>query len=254
MPKFDGGITGLAGNPDLVEQGCRSDRTGIQAILKRGHVSFLTIFVIVERSVTTVEFPRRVVEGNEIMRWGISVALILLTSHSCFGQVVQQPVVGTTSVNTTVSVPDRGTTFMGGVSSAQSGRSQYGLGPLRSPPGVGLSRQATSMSVNVYIHDLQAMDEAILNSGSSSSSSSVGRTVPGFVKKSSGREAEPVAESQVEKAIKFEQLARKADEAGKPGVAKLHWQMAAKYGSKAAAEHLAELSKPSPPRTQTASR
>src|SRR5580704_1752172 len=98
------------------------------------------------------------------MRFAIVLAWMWLTISPAFGQqVVQQPVVGTTSVNTTVSVPDRGTTFLGGVSSAQSGRSQYG--PFRSGPSTGFTRQSTSMSVNVYIHDLHAMDEAILNSG-----------------------------------------------------------------------------------------
>ena len=43
---------------------------------------------------------------------------------------VQQPVVSTNSVRTTVSVPDRGSALLGGVGSAQSGRSSYG--PLRS--------------------------------------------------------------------------------------------------------------------------
>lgn len=187
------------------------------------------------------------------MRWGILFAIVLVTCRSSFGQVVQQPVVGTTSVNTTVSVPDRGTTFMGGVSSAQSGRTQSGFGPFRSPPGLGYSRQASSMSVGVYIHDLQAMDEAILNSGPPSPPTD--RSIPGLGNKTPTREPSPVQESPVEKALKFEQLARKADEAGKSGVAKLHWQMAAKYGSKAAQERLAELSKPSPPKaTQTAAR
>lgn len=179
------------------------------------------------------------------MRIAIPVAAIMLIGQASFAQqAIQQPVVGTSSVSTTVSVPDRGTTFLGGVSSAQSGRSQYG--PLPVGPSSGLTRQSTSMSVSVYIHDLQAMDEALLNSAPSSpTASQTRRPVSGMTSRygSSPPLPEPVV-SPVEKANKFETLARKADEAGKPAVAKLHWQMAAKYGSKVAEERLAELSRP----------
>jgi hypothetical protein len=48
-----------------------------------------------------------------------------------------------------------------------------------------------------------------------------------------------------DKAAKFEQLARRAEEAGKSGTARLHWQVAAKYGSKVAETRLAELSRSS---------
>lgn len=175
------------------------------------------------------------------MRYGIFFAFALFAEQTTFAQqAVQQPVVGTTSINTTVSVPDRGTTYLGGVSSAQSGRTQYG--PFRSGPSTGLTRQASSMSVNVYIHDLHAMDEAILNSAPTFSEPR--RMVPGVASRSPARELVAEKEvSAVEKAQMFEQLARKSEAAGKLSVAKLHWQMAAKYGSKPAEEKLAELTK-----------
>ena len=182
-------------------------------------------------------------KGKE-MRCSVLIAILLLVDRTSFAQqVIQQPVVATTAVNTTVSVPDRGSAFLGGVSSAQSGRAQYG--PLRSGTNTGISRQATSISTHVYIHDLQAMDEAILNSGPSESSTSKS-SIGSRLVRSKGQEqpVDPIA-SPAEKASKFEQLARKADEAGKPGVAKLHWQVAAKYGSKLAETRLAELSRSS---------
>ena len=147
-------------------------------------------------------------------------------------QVIQQPVVGVTSVNTSVSVPDRGQAYLGGVSSAQSGRSQYG--PLRSGTATGLSRESTSISTSVYIHDLQAMDEALLNSATTP------RTDPRnnrFVRTHQA-EPEPMV-SALAKSAKFEALAQMAEKAGKQNVAKLHWQMAAKYGSPLAAQKLA---------------
>jgi hypothetical protein len=179
-----------------------------------------------------------------MIRYGI-VAAVLLTGQSSFAQqvvvqqpVVQQPVVGVTSVNTTVSVPDRGRVFLGGVNSAQSGRSQSG--PFRSGPTVGSSRQATSISATVYIHDLQAMDEALLNSGPSDSEGDRS-SVRMSARRADAHELTPEAPvSPAGKIAKFEQLARKAVAAGKFGVAKLYWQMAARYGSKLAEARLAD--------------
>lgn len=176
------------------------------------------------------------------MRCSVLIVFMLLVGRTSFAQqVIQQPMVATTGVSTTVSVPDRGSALLGGVSSAQSGRAQYG--PLRSGTNTGISRQATSMTTHVYIHDLQAMDEALLNSGPSESNISI-RSINLTLVRSKEREqpVDPVA-SSADKAAKFEQLARKAVEAGKPGVAKLHWQVAAKYGSKLAETRLAELSR-----------
>ena len=178
------------------------------------------------------------------MRGPFFIIGVLLIGQSAFGQLaVQQPVVGTTSINTTVTVPDRGSTYLGGVSSAQSGRSQYG--PLRSGTSTGFTRQSSSMSTSVYIHDLRAMDEAILNS--------VGRSA-GTERTSSSASLEVVT-SPAEKRKKFEDLAQKAEAAGKDKLAKLHWQMAAKYGSSNAEKRLAKLAVPAPlPVAQSAPR
>ena len=174
---------------------------------------------------------------------GLIVFLLLVGRSSFAQQVVQQPVGATTPVSTTVSVPDRGSALLGGVSSAQSGRAQYG--PLRSGTNTGISRQATSITTHVYIHDLQAMDEALLNTGSSESRDSKISISSMFVRSNERKPEQPVEPiaSPAEKAATFEQLARKADEAGKHGVAKLHWQVAAKYGSQLAETRLAELSR-----------
>ena len=179
------------------------------------------------------------------MRSQFLVAFALVAGQSVFAQqVVQQPVVGVMSVNTSVTVPDRGSAFLGGVSSAQSGRTQYG--PLRSGTSTGLTRQSSSISTSVYIHDFRAMDEALLTSQPASSDDRRMRSGPAVRR---DRESTPnvVVVSPLEKMAKFEELARNADKAGKAGVAKLHWQMAAKYGSKTAEKRLAELTQPSSP-------
>jgi hypothetical protein len=90
------------------------------------------------------------------------------------------------------------------------------------------SLTASSMSAHVYIIDLQAMDEAILNSIPDSPASMTMRNRP----VASNREvAQRDATSPADKIAKFEKLAQQAEAAGKSGVAKLHWQMAARHGS-----------------------
>lgn len=169
------------------------------------------------------------------MRSLIVAVVVLSQSVSVQAQqvAVQQPVVATNSVRTTVSVPDRGSALLGGVSSAQSARSSYG--PLRSGTSTGLSRSASSMSTSVYIHDLRAMDEALLNSVPDSPSPSA---IRGPSRMSSGEAASGEVASPAEKATKFERLAKQAEAAEKSGLAKLYWQAAAKYGSKLANEKL----------------
>ena len=169
------------------------------------------------------------------MRLTALIAFALMGSSSILhAQIaIQQPVVRNTGVATAVSVPDRGSTFLGGVSSAESSRNSYG--PLRTGTSRGYGLSGVSISAHVYIIDLQAMDEAILNSVPDSPGPLMlrPRSMVG------GRDAEPRPEaSPAEKAANFERLARQAESAGKAGVAKLHWQMAARYGSTLAKETL----------------
>lgn len=172
---------------------------------------------------------------------------MLLTGTVC-GQnaTVQQPIVGTTSVSTSVAVPDRGRAFLGGVSSAQSSRSRFGFAPAGS--SIGLSRSATSLSAGVTIIDLREMDEAILNSvpGRTETSSPFARHAAAInaSRADRPRESRPTeSESSADRAAKFERLALKAEDEHRPGVAKLHWQMAAKYGSTTARERLLTASR-----------
>ena len=139
--------------------------------------------------------------------------------------VVQQPVVGVSSINTTVMVPDRGMIRLGGRSSAQSSRQQYGFWPRGS--SVGLSRSSSSISATVTIIDLHEMDEAILNSAPSSPVNGSRTPTRADREELHG----PAAMPPHEKALHFERLAQRAEEQGRPGVAKLHRAMAAKYGS-----------------------
>ena len=177
------------------------------------------------------------------MRLNLLALLFWMTlSVPTFAQqlVVQQPVVGASSVATSVVVPNGGRTFLGGVASAQSGRSRFGFGQ----PGssLGLSRSSNSLSVGATVIDLREMDEAILNSVPDQPepgwrSSRHAAAISGS-RSESPREPTREVESTADRAAKFERLARKAEAEHRSGVAKLHWQMAAKYRSTMARERL----------------
>lgn len=162
---------------------------------------------------------------------------------------VQLPTYSYFSVGTTVSVPDRGSTYLGGVNRASSGMNEFGvpLMPFRNR-SIGSERSASNMRVSAYIHDFEAMEEAILRQA-------VGATLqPRWPVAAQSRwETQPgdawqpvsvassVAEiqrerarerlSREEEAADFFARGRAAEEAGKPKVAKIYYQMAARRAS-----------------------
>ncbi len=76
------------------------------------------------------------------------------------GQVVQLPTLGNFSINTSVSVPDSGAGFLG-----SNGQGQWGSvsrGGVPGTRGIGSRVTLPMASVNVQIHDLEALDQAIL--------------------------------------------------------------------------------------------
>ncbi|MEZ6056483.1 MAG: hypothetical protein R3C01_07240 [Planctomycetaceae bacterium] len=77
------------------------------------------------------------------------------------GQVtVQQPVVQVFGVDTVVSVPDRGSVLLGGVSSARDGRNTSGFMPWGS--SIGMDRNYSSARATAYIHDFEEMEAELL--------------------------------------------------------------------------------------------
>ena len=76
-------------------------------------------------------------------------------------QVVQQPVVRQFRVGTSVSVPDGGRAFLGGVSQGATGTKRFG-GPLRSGTNSGRESSNSSVSVSVQILDFEELDAAAL--------------------------------------------------------------------------------------------
>ncbi len=81
---------------------------------------------------------------------------------------VQQPVVQSFGVDTVVSVPDRGSVLLGSVGSSIGTRSWNGFTPWGS--SLGVERNVSSARATVWIHDFEAMDEALLNARPAASS------------------------------------------------------------------------------------
>lgn len=83
------------------------------------------------------------------------------------GTTVQLPTFSFFSVGTTVSVPDRGSAYLGGIKRAATGRNEFGVPMLPFRPfkntGIGREVSASSVHVTATIHDFEAMDEFLLS-------------------------------------------------------------------------------------------
>ena len=95
-------------------------------------------------------------------RFTLCLLCLIALSSEVWAQnlTVQQPVVGVFGVDTVVSVPDRGGAFLGGLNTGASGRNT--AGPFRSGTSTGFSRSGSRVEASVYIHDFEAMDQALL--------------------------------------------------------------------------------------------
>lgn len=95
---------------------------------------------------------------------GVSAAglFVALGSVAAMAQqfVVQQPEFRQLAVPTTVVVPDRGAAHLGGVGGA--GQTQAVVGPVPLARSTTGSAGSSSVHVRAYVHDFQAMDEALL--------------------------------------------------------------------------------------------
>jgi hypothetical protein len=164
------------------------------------------------------------------------------------GTSVQLPTFSFFGVDTTVSVPDGGSTYLGGVSRASSGSSQFGAAPFMpfTNRSIGSQQSASSMRVSAYIHDFQAMDEYLLsqptafNRGLAQPQLQVARAIGKRVESAqaaptsgpaldvAGLRAQRLQEEQARSSESAGLLERgqAAEAAGKLKVARLYYQMA----------------------------
>lgn len=98
----------------------------------------------------------------------ISCLAILASTGDCLAQrfTVQQPVISQFGASTTVSVPDRGAAFLGGVS--RQGFSRYSTGPFHPGSSIGRFTESRGASVSVYVHDFEELERQLLAGDSSS--------------------------------------------------------------------------------------
>lgn len=77
---------------------------------------------------------------------------------------VQLPTFSFFTVNTTVSVPDSGGTYLGGLLRGRDSSSMRGLAPFPglASRGIASERSAGGMSIRAWIHDFRKLDDAIL--------------------------------------------------------------------------------------------
>ncbi|MDX1947656.1 MAG: hypothetical protein SFU86_19820 [Pirellulaceae bacterium] len=183
--------------------------------------------------------------------------LMVLPASLAWGQAttVQLPTYSFFTVQTAVSVPDRGGAYLGGISRARDGSAQRGLGPLANR-GLGMDRLASGMSVHATIidhaeHDRRLLAEAAARHAprdsvtAKASELSAHVAAPPLV----FAESAPVAAAPIEsvaairarnsaaaqtrsaEAAEFFGQAQAAELAGKPAVARLYYQMVVRRDS-----------------------
>lgn len=184
------------------------------------------------------------------------VALAMLTSCvSLFADqpvatTVQLPTFNTFSVSTTVSVPDRGGAYLGGIGRAYSGRNENGipivgklpfLGPITGGRGIGSSTSSSGVSVHATIIDHEELDKAVLAEAASKRGAESPRVQP---RKSTDSEvahkpfesvaaikARVAAEdaARQEQAEAYIQKAESAETAGRLASARSYYLLAARH-------------------------
>ncbi|HEX3870994.1 MAG TPA: hypothetical protein VHV77_11185 [Pirellulales bacterium] len=173
----------------------------------------------------------------------VLLSLVVLTSRAV-GQApttVQLPSFEYFTVDTTVSVPDRGSVVIGGINS--SGRGGYNSGTpfLPSQRAGGSTMGASQMSVHAMIHDMSAMDAAILAIATKSptttgpmavtqSATAIRLVEGGSVGEARSQHERELAAAETE-ARNYFQRGQTAESHGQSGAAKVWYQMASKRGS-----------------------
>lgn len=198
------------------------------------------------------------------------------------GVAVQLPTFSFFNTNTTVSVPDRGSVYMGGVKRASTGVNEFGVPLLPFRPfrnrSIGQETGSVGTSVSVYIHNFEEMEEALLGGPPSSVAAMTPRSSGGnrvgleSLRAGVAPRAAPAAPAprmetiagvraeraqqkmtREQEAADFYGRGQTAEAAGKLNLAKIYYQMAAKRATGSfKAEVLARLEVVKTPGTRLA--
>lgn len=182
-----------------------------------------------------------------------TAACMFTLAGSLSAQTVQLPTYSFFTTSTSVSVPDRGGTHLGGVTRSSQGSSEFG--PFPRGRAFGSSTTASSMHVIATIHDLRELDEAVLDAAGGGTGLAGGRSGPlvvsspvrvqpafaGGTVSSADQPAGSLADIRREKSALADQsnavaLAKfaegqAAEAAGKLGAARIYYRQAAKLAS-----------------------
>jgi hypothetical protein len=196
---------------------------------------------------------KHVIRGGVVC--GLLSSLILFNSEVVLAQTaVQLPTFRFFALSTTVEVPDSGSGSLGGLDSSGSGQNNSGIPGLGARPfanrAISGGGHAGGTSVTATVHDFDAMDRerlgadfadsrtpvmlrgiATIAAGSSSagSYSAVATDSSGGQSVADLRRQQAVQDSAAQsEAAQYCEQARAAEAAGKPGVAKIYYQMAAR--------------------------
>jgi hypothetical protein len=88
-----------------------------------------------------------------------AAAVLMLSAIIAEAQTVQLPTFHQFGISTTVSVPDRGSTSLGGVRRSATGSNQFGAPGLPGNRSGGAGIQGGGVGVSAQIHDFDAMDQ-----------------------------------------------------------------------------------------------
>jgi hypothetical protein len=150
----------------------------------------------------------------------------VFVTGSTHAQVVQLPTFRSFSLGTTVSVPDRGNAYLGGVSRSAMSRSEQGLPILGRVPVAGRAfgnraiagrTEVSGARVSAYIHNFEEMEEELLGQANIASRRSMPAKQPGAGRANlAARSADPLPRSKPD--------VSKPDAAGRLSVAELRRQ------------------------------
>jgi hypothetical protein len=116
-------------------------------------------------------FPSDMIIAYRLAVAAVIAGLLCLAGDRADAQIVQLPTFRSFGVSTTVSVPDRGSVSLGGISSNRSGYVERGLpilgvGPFGGPAfanrAIGRQSQTAGVSVSAYIHDFETLEQDLV--------------------------------------------------------------------------------------------
>ena len=189
---------------------------------------------------------------------------------------VQLPTFSFFTVNTSVSVPDSGGTYLGGLLRGRDSSSMRGLAPFPglASRGIASERSAGGMSIRAWIHDFRKLDDTLLAEAAAKRRETdpvaiKGEALAESLKKSPAgnpaaeepllsvaeirRQNEQQDQARREEALGYFTKAEEYRTAGKLGLAKMNYQRAAARDSgkvkEAALKRIAQLQNP-PAKTQ----